>query len=494
MLRGRFLLHLGRLLQALAALLALFTPATARADLSSDADRVVKMWSARGARVTRLPPVFLEHGRVHAVRLGGEKGQAGDGSESGKKRPAKRDRGSELLKEGAATKKGPGSKGSAGSEKGASECLTVLLLAPRTAEFLVDPEEEARGMDALDQVLNRNLPRSHPPVGDAGGGGDDRRLRSAAGAMMVARCGADRLGLKRLLVELSSTRSALEVVVAEWKDKEKVVDLREVLPERASGPVAPRGNPGRPLEPGPLPERLARAEKRARADGAEAVTRVSMKASPNGNGEFALRLAEGCHRLEVMAEVPQVVPRRATDIDAEARESESERLLARDRADMPDARLDFCVGEAGVVDVPFVGAAGAVNVMVSDARWPIPRTVPPHWGPRARGALAMALRKRAAPEPQSQPILETIGVQGDTSVPVAVEPGKCYLAGVGLVRGEARGVRVGVGLGSKVLRDETGERPESVAVAFCADLETSAVIKVEARGSAPWWALVVWPM
>jgi hypothetical protein len=452
------------------------------------------MWSARGARVTRLPPVFLEHGRVHAVRLAGEKGQAGDASESGKKRSGKRDKGAELLKEGASTKKGSASKkGTTASEKGSSECLTVLLLAPRTAEFLVDPEEEARGLDALDQVLNRNLPRSHPPMGDLGGS-DDRRLRSAAGAMLLSRCGSDRLGLKRLLVELSSTRSALEVVVAEWKDKEKVVALGEVLPERASGPVAPRGNPGRPLEPGPLPDRLSRAEKRARADGAEAVTRVSMKASPNGNGEFALRLTEGCHRLEVMAEVPEMVPRRATDIDAEARESESERLLARDRADMPDARLDFCLGEAGVVDVPFVGAASAVNITVSDARWPIPRTVPPHWGSRARGALAMALRKRAAPDPQSQPILETIGVQGDTAVPVAVEPGKCYLAAIGLVRGEARGMRIGVGLGSKVLRDETGDRPESAAVAFCADLETSAVIKVEARGSAPWWALVVWPM
>jgi hypothetical protein len=491
-LRGRALLHVGRLVPALSALLALLTPALARADLSSDAERVVKMWSARGARVTRLPPVFLDHGRVHAVRLAGEKAEGAAAVEGGKKRSGKRDKGAEVLKEGA--KKGSTSKkGSGGSEKGSSACLTVLLLAPRTAEFLVDPEEEARGLDALDQVLNRNLPRSHPPVGDLGGS-DDRRLRSAAGAMLLSRCGADRLGLKRLLVELSSTRSALEVIVAEWKDREKVVALGEMLPERASGPVAPRGNPGRPLEPGPLPERLARAEKRARADGAEAVTRVSMKASPNGNGEFALRLTEGCHRLEVMAEVPQMVPRRATDIDAEARESESERLLARDRADMPDARLDFCLGEPGVVDVPFVGAAGAVNVMVSDARWPIPRTVPPHWGPRARGALAMALRKRGAPDPQSQAILETIGVQGDTSVPVAVEPGKCYLAGIGLVRGEARGIRIGVGLGSKVLRDETGDKMESAAVAFCADLETSAVIKVEARGSAPWWALVVWPM
>jgi hypothetical protein len=294
------------------------------------------------------------------------------------------------------------------------------------------------------------------------------------------------------LVELSSTRSALEVIVAESSDK--LPDLREVLPERAAGPIAPRGDPGRPLEPGPIADRLARAEKRARSEGAEAVTRISMRASVAGTGEFSMRLAEGCHRVEVMAEVPSVIPRRATDVDAEARESESERQLARDRADAPDARLDFCLGEATVVDVPFVGAAGPVNVMVSDARWATPRMVPPHWGARARGGLSTALRRRGAPKPQSQPILETLGVQGETSVPFEVEPGKCYFAAVALLRGEARGIRLSAELGSRMVRDEAGERPESSAVAFCADLETSALMRVEARGSAPWWVMVIWPM
>ena len=42
------------------------------------------------------------------------------------------------------------------------------------------------------------------------------------------------------------------------------------------------------------------------------------RASPAGLGRVALKLGEGCHRLDLMAEVPSVVPRRATDLDAEA--------------------------------------------------------------------------------------------------------------------------------------------------------------------------------
>jgi hypothetical protein len=213
-----------------------------------------------------------------------------------------------------------------------------------------------------------------------------------------------------------------------------------------------------------------------------------------GSGELSLRIAEGCHRIEILAEVPQVVPRRATDVDAEARDSETGRPLARDRADAPDARMDFCVGEPTTVDVPFVGAAGAVTVMVSDARWPIPKMVPTYWGARARGGLAMALRRRGAPNPREQAIFESIGVQGETAVPIEVEPGRCYLAAMGLLRGEARGMRLSAELSGRMLRDESADRSEGAAVAFCSETETSAVMRVDARGNSPWWVLLVWPM
>lgn len=443
--------------RALILLSVFLTGAPARADLSDDAGRLARIWSARGARVERLAPIFVEHGHIKAIAIGDERPPGGAKAEA----------------------------------KAAGEgCTTLALLAPRTADFLVDADAGASVSDPLAKLMaEQMLPRLHPPTGDQG---DERRLRSASGAAMIVRCGARRAELRRALIELTSSRAAIEVIVA--RSREPLGDIRDVLPERSAGLVAPRGDPGRPIEPGPLAERLARAERRARTEGADSVLRVPMRASSLGAGELSMRLAEGCHRLEVMAEVPSTLPRRATDIDAEAREADSDRSLSRDRADAPDARLDFCLGEASAVEVPFMGAAGAVNVVVSDAHWAIPRWVPSHWGSRARGGFAAALRRRNAPEPRSQPIVESIGVQGDTNVAIDVEPGRCYLAATALLRGETRGMRLSAEIGGRSARDESGERLESTAIAFCSEAEPKALLRVEVRGSSPWWVLVVWPM
>lgn len=451
---------------ALALLAALFSGGEARADLIDDAERVVKIWSAKGARVTRLSPVFVEHGRLRPISL------------------------EAWVKGRTSAHAGAGPKTSLSADASAG-CLAVAVIGPRTAEFGVDTDETGTGASALARLLEKKEPT--PGRGPSGARDEeDRRTKSAGGALTISRCGAARVELRTLVIELQSLRAALEVVVAE--SREGLGDVREVLPERSFGPMAPRGDPGRPLEPGALTERLARADRRARLDGAESVVRTGMKASILGTGELSLRLAEGCHRLELLAEVPQVLPRRATDVDAEARESETGRPLARDRADSADARLEFCLGEATTVDVQFLGAAGPVMVMASDARWPVPGLVPSHWGPRARGGLAMALRRRGAPSPREQAIFETLGVQGETSVPLEVEPGRCYLAAVSVIRGDMRGLRLSADMGGRMLRDEAMDRGDGAAVAFCSEAERSAFMRVEARGNSPWWVLVVWPM
>ena len=144
------------------------------------------------------------------------------------------------------------------------------------------------------------------------------------------------------MVTSKSPRTMVEVLVAH--SAQPLPDISSILPEREVGPLAPRGDPGRPLEPGPLPERFVRAERRARVDGAAAVSRVTMRASPAGDGTFVLQLGDGCHRVVVLAEIPTAVPRRATDIDAEARDPLSDRMLVRDRGEAPDARLEFLFG------------------------------------------------------------------------------------------------------------------------------------------------------
>ncbi len=355
---------------------------------------------------------------------------------------------------------------------------SVVVLAPRTADFTVETEILPDDQASIEQLLRR----LH--------GHTERKIHSVAGAARIERCGSDRDGLRHLVLNVEASRAAAEVIVA--RSAAPLGPLEAVFPERMFGPLAPRGDPGRPVDPGPLADRIARAERRARGEGATRVVRVEQRASPEGAGEFAVRLPEGCHRLEVMSEVPNVVPRRATDIDAEVREAASGRVIDRDRGDAPDTRLLACVGETTMVEVPFMGASGPARVVLSDASWPISAAVPAQFGARARGGFAAALLRRRAPAPRAQPIADSVGVAGDTLVPIAVEPGRCYFAAVTLVRGESRGLRLFLDIGERSLRDDA--REDSAGVAFCAEDEEHAAVRVAARGNAPWWALAVWPM
>ncbi|WP_438014537.1 hypothetical protein WMF18_27025 [Sorangium sp. So ce315] len=459
----------------LTALAGLSVGAPARADLSDDAARVARMWSLSGARVARRPPLFVEHGRSRLIAITPPPSGAAvaPGAAGAAVAPG--------AGGGDGASRGPGAAG-AGRAK-AEECLTVAFLAPRIVEFTVEPEPAPDDASAIEGLVHRL--RGRDPD-------DERRVHSAAGAAMITRCGPARDELRRVTVGMLSPRGALEVVVAASDGAPERV--QSILPERAFGPVAPRGDPGRPAEPGPLDARVVRAARRARADGALRVAPTEMRASVVGTGQFSVKLSEGCHRIDLMAEVPRATVRRATDIDAEAREAGSGRLLDRDRSDAPDARLDFCLGAPGVVEVPFLGAAGPVKVVLSDAQWPLPAYVPGHFGARARGNLAAALHRRHAPAPRAQPIAEAVGMQGDTLVPVQVEPGRCYFAAAALVRGEVRALRISAELGDRAARDDAGERSEGAGVAFCSELEESAAVRVVARGNSPVWVLAVWPM
>jgi hypothetical protein len=428
----------------LAGLAILAATGAARADLAGDGDRIERMWRLRGAAVTRLPPVFVERGRARTI----------------------------------AVPPPPG-----GAEAAGAGCTTVALVAVRTTELAVVVPSPAQDEDGR--------PLMHLPALLGGNAGGEGRTRSAGGAVAVSRCGAERRELSRVRVELVSARAAVEVIVA--RSDAPLGEVSDVLPERVAGPLAPRGDTGGSIEPGPLADRVARAERRARSDGAAQVTRTAARALANGTGKADMLLDEGCHRVEVMAEVPAETPRRPTDVDAEARDAAG-RLLARDRADVPDARLDFCLGEAEHVTVVFAGAAGPVNVTLTHARWPVPWHVPSRFGPRARAGFASALARRHAPDPQGDPVLWAIGVQGATAIPFEVQPGRCYLASVAMIQGDARSIRLSAILGDRLARDEAGDRPEGAAIAFCAQGEPAARIDVDARGNGPWWVLAVWPM
>lgn len=418
----------------------------AHADLPEDSDRLVRLWTQRGARVERLPPFFLDHGQhqivVPAIPLA--------------------------------------------PRNTTDTCLTLAFLGVRTAEFLVGPDIQPKDLGDLFRPL---------PLLSQASLEKDHRTHSAGGVASLTRCNEGKDALARVALEMISAHAAVEGFLA--MSDHPLGDLHDILPERGPGPVAPHGDTGGPIEPGPLGLRLVRAEGRARADGASQVTRVSLRADDAGAGEFTVQLADGCHRLEVMAEVPATIPRgphAPTDVDAEARDATG-RVLARDRGDIPDAHLAFCLGEPGTVTVPFIGASGPAAVTLLDARWAMPPHLPRHFGARASGGFAAAMARRHAPTPTEDPIFESLGIQGSTTFRVEVQAGRCYFAAMALTRGESRAMRLSATLGEQIRHHDAGSGlAESVGFAFCAEATALATFEADVRGNSPWWALSIWPM
>ena len=183
----------------------------------------------------------------------------------------------------------------------------------------------------------------HVRLVDGRGDEPNARLPSEAGALSIERCGA---ALPRhLLVTSDSGRGALETLIA--RSAKPLEPLRRILPERTGGTTVSAPEPG-PLPPLPLPEKRADlAEAPARRDGAMVSSRVTWRAGVDGGGAGEEILEAGCHMLQLFA----VDQRSANpsghgklDLDAEIRDASDDRILARDRSDAPDARLELCVG------------------------------------------------------------------------------------------------------------------------------------------------------
>jgi hypothetical protein len=373
----------------------------------------------------RLTPVFLEHGRARPVRI----------------------------PEGA-------------FDGGRPTCTTLAFLTGRSTDFVVR-------LDALTGL------KHHTSGGHA--------ERSVAGAVLISECGAGREAFARLSIELRVARSALETVIAVGEGA--APPIADMLPERASGPTAPLTDPGPRGLLEPLDVRVRRAEQRAKNTGAASVRVQQFTAEPDGSGRELVRLDEGCHRIELLADLAGKHP---IDLDAEMREATTERLVARDRSDAPDARLELCAGSSMGVDLVFAGAPGPVEVLLMDALYPLPRGVPTAWGARARGAMAAALWRRKLPSLEDGPIDQRLGVAGTTSIPISIEPASCYVAVIGTIRGDPRSVTLTAKVDTRTAFDSNAGLVDGSAVAFCSGGADKARLETEVRGSAVAWVLDVW--
>jgi len=393
-------------------LAALLVPAVARADLLSDADEVGAWLGKSGWSVTRGEAVFADASVVIRAPQG-------------------------VL-------------------EAKDDCVSLVLVAPRTAEFTAYPGLEA----------------------------EDGAPKAESGTLVLSRCGVERRELQRVTV-VHASRGALEVIWAKGRDA--VDDVRAALPDRDPGPGRARqADPGPLPSPPPLATRRERSEKRAKVAGAEAISPSSFQAGGDGKGTATLALPVGCHRLDVMAAGS------AVDVDAEAHVGE--RLVAFDRGESPDATLEFCLAEASEVNVSFQGAPRGADVVVVDARWPLPAGLPETWGAIGRAGVARGLQRRAARALPPRPVAEVFGVQGETRVPIALEPGRCYLASAAALVAGVKVVRLSVQGLRGHHRDETQTENAAAVLAFCTDEEERAVLDVTARGGAALWVAAVWAL
>ena len=425
--RARF-----RLASSLALLTFLALASDARADSAREvADRVAEQWRAAGAQVTPLPSRFLFDDETTVVPVAADE---------------------------------------------SSGCTHVALIGARGLSF------RARLSDAT----------SDPLRPEAGG-----RATSLAGVVELRRCGGTR-PIRHLVVTSDAGRGALEVVIAHAPSALPL--LTTIIPERTGGALPPVPETGAlPVLP-PIEKRAEVAEARGKREGARIESRTSLRAGDDGAGEGELALGPGCHRVELFARELALRPRAdgaparrfRPDVDAELRDpSHGDRVLARDRTEAPDARLEACVGKTTQLNLVFAGAPPNGELTSTLASWPLPEHLPSLWGAATRGKMARVMFTRHVAKPEADPVFLAEGSSGTTPFPLSVEVGGCYLAVVALTHGHARSLQIRTVVGARESTDERGAAEEAALSAFCVGAQEGARLEIHARGTGVGWGLAL---
>ncbi len=319
----------------------------------------------------------------------------------------------------------------------------------------------------------------------------DARATSAAGILELRRCDAGRPEVRHVTVTAESGRGALEFVVVHAPAS--LAPMSSLLPERSGTLSAPPIDAGRLPALAPPELRAEAAAARATREGASTLASAHVRAMADGSGGFLLEVEPGCHRFEVFgheASQPSAARRATLDIDAELRTDDS--LLARDRTESPDARLEVCLGEATTLSVVFSGAVANTDVSLTHATWDLPPHLPELWGGSARGRFAKAWFTRHAPPPREAPVFLAQGGAGMTTVPLTLEPGACYIAALAVTRGRARQLQLRAFSGARASNDDRGAADGAALGAFCVRAEETPRIDVLARGLGLGWGLAVY--
>lgn len=318
------------------------------------------------------------------------------------------------------------------------------------------------------------------------------RGASTAGVLELRRCGSDRPRVRYVAVTAESGRGAIEMIIG--RSSRPMAAIGTLLPERTGGVIPPPAEAGALPTFAPQDKRADAAEARARREGATVRPRLVVKAGSDGGGEEGIDLEEGCHRIEVFGREPsrdvsRERRRMRLDVDAELRDAEH--LMARDRTEAPDARLETCVGAPTHVLLVHAGSPARSDVFVTRATWPLPARVPALWGPATRSRMARVLFVRHVAVPPEDPVLLAQGAGGAAPLPLSVEAGACYVAVVGVSRGKARQLQLRVLASGRESTDERGATDEAALAAFCVRAEETPKLEVIARGTGVAWGLAL---
>lgn len=360
-------------------------------------------------------------------------------------------------------------------------------LAERTKPMLVflpsDLSDSAAAFCASIAVLGP--PSTHFTVRTVGGtlrsaGPDNLPQPSLAGLVELRRCGVRRARLSTLVIEMRSPRAVLEIIAV--RSRTAIRSAIEVLPQRNPGPIARFGGWSSKPVPMPLLARLEAARARARREGGTELQETSVKSSLGGTGALRHEVPPGCHRFDLLVDGSDPSYELALNPELDARAS----LVSLEHGDGLDAALSVCAGEPTTVEVDFVGAPSAAPIRVLTSRWPLPPGLPMNWGPTGRARVAAVLKRHDARF--AGPLVDqALGVQGPTWMPIAVEPGSCYLGVLVAVRGSAQTLALAALSGSVHSQNHARPGAEGTLVSFCARSERSVVFEADSRGSDLFW-------
>jgi hypothetical protein len=295
--------------------------------------------------------------------------------------------------------------------------------------------------------------------------------------------------LAALVLEMRSPRGVLETLLS--TAPAGAPKLIEILRARDPGVELGLGEPGELPAPPALNQRMQRLAARARREGALGFQRDDWQAGEDGSGTGPLQLTAGCHELTLLAETVPASAGVAVDLDLELVDAESGARVAIDRGDDADATVSYCNGETAAFELRFVGAAPSAALTLAHARWDLPAGLPSSWGPEARAAFAR-LARSAHFQPRSQPIYQSLGVQGGTMLPLEVEPDACYTALLAPLRGEVQALSLSAYARMPGQLARGASDTEGGSVSFCARGATRATLEVDGEGTSLAWLLAVW--